>query len=59
MLENNELTDKAVKEMHEIIFNDKLNAEIGEYNFRLGKKYFSYNTLQEKLEELIDRVVML
>lgn len=59
MLENNELTDKAVKEMHEIIFNDKLNAEIGEYNFQLGKKYFSYSTLQEKLEELIDRTVKL
>ena len=59
MLENNELTDKAVKDMHEIIFNDKLNAEIGEYNFQLGKKYFSYITLQEKLEELIERAVKL
>lgn len=56
MLEDNELTDDKVKEMHEIIFNKKLNKEIAEYNYQLGKKYFSYETLQEKLEEIVDRV---
>lgn len=56
MLENNEITDTAVKEMAEIIYNEKLNKEIGEYNFQLGKKYFSYDTLEEKLSELIDMV---
>ena len=55
MLSDNNLTDTAVKDMHEIIFNQKLNREIGEYNFELGKKYFSYTTLEEKLQELIDR----
>jgi len=53
MLEDNELTEKAVEEMREIICNDKLNKEIGEYNFDLGKKHFSYDTLEEKLTELI------
>lgn len=54
MLEDNYLTDQAVKDMHEIIFNPALNKEIGEYNFELGKKYFSYDTLEQKLQELLD-----
>ena len=53
MLEDNILTDEAVKEMNEIIFNDKLNKEISEYNFELGKKYFSYDTLEQKLVEIL------
>jgi len=53
MLEDNKLTDSAVEEMKEIIYNEKLNKEIGEYNFELGKKHFSYDVLQEKLEELL------
>jgi glycosyltransferase involved in cell wall biosynthesis len=43
MLEDNNITDKALKAMEEVIYNDKLNKEIGEYNFNLGKKYFSFN----------------
>ncbi len=53
MLEKNNLNNRAVEDMREIILNKKLNREIAEYNFVLGKKYFSYDTLQEKLEELI------
>lgn len=53
MLEENILTDKAVEEMKEIIYNPKLNEEIGEYNFEIGRKHFSYTVLQEKLEELL------
>jgi hypothetical protein len=53
MLEDNILTDAAVKDMHEVIFNTKLNKEIAEYNYQLGKKYFSYDTLEEKLHELL------
>jgi glycosyltransferase involved in cell wall biosynthesis len=53
MLEDNILTDKSVEEMREVIFNEQLNREIAEYNYKLGKKYFSYNTLREKLDELI------
>jgi glycosyltransferase involved in cell wall biosynthesis len=53
MLEDNVITDTALREMKEIIYNDALNREIAEYNYQLGKKLFSYSTLQEKLEELI------
>ncbi len=53
MIEHGELNDQAVRDMAEIIYNPKLAAEIADYNFELGKKYFSYDTLREKLEELI------
>jgi glycosyltransferase involved in cell wall biosynthesis len=55
MLEENELTDEKVSQIKEIITNKKLAAEIAEYNFKLGKKYFSFDTLKEKLELLIQR----
>jgi glycosyltransferase involved in cell wall biosynthesis len=53
MLEDNLITDKALSEIKKTIYDDKLNKEIAEYNFNLGKKYFSYDTLEEKLIELI------
>lgn len=53
MLEDNIFTDNALKEIEQVIYNDKLNKEIAEFNFELGKKYFSYDTLEEKLTELI------
>ena len=59
MLENNELTDEAVKDMADIIYKPKLAEEIAAYNYTLGEKYFSYSTLKEKLTELIDKAVAL
>ena len=59
MLEDNNLTDDAVKQMKEIICDEKKSREIAEYNFQLGKKYFSYDTLEEKLTELIDKALAL
>ncbi len=56
MLEDNQLTDKAVEEMASILYNPELAGEIADHNFELGKKYFSYDTLERKLEELIERV---
>ncbi len=53
MIENGQLTSEAVKDMAEVIYNPKLAKEIADYNFELGKKYFSLDTLREKLEELI------
>ncbi|MBN4066074.1 glycosyltransferase family 4 protein [Candidatus Amoebophilus asiaticus] len=53
MLEDNKLTDKAIDEMKEIIYNDQLNKEVGDHNFELGKKYFSYDVLEEKFEDLL------
>lgn len=57
MLEDNVLTDQAVNDMKDVIYNDKLNTEIAEYNYVLGKKYFSYEVLEEKLVELIDKAL--
>ncbi len=53
MIEDSVLTDQAVKDIAEIIYNEKLNREIAEFNWKLGKKYFSFDTLREKLEEII------
>ncbi len=55
MIEDGILTDQAVKDISEIIYNEKLNREIAEFNWKLGKKYFSFDTLQEKLEEIISK----
>ncbi len=52
MLEDNNLTDKAVADVREIILDKKMQKEIAEYNYKLGKKHFSYEVLQEKLEAL-------
>ena len=53
MLENNVITNVSCKAIEEIIYNNKRCNEIGEYNFALAKKYFSYQTIWEKLEELL------
>ena len=57
MLENNNLTDTAIRDMKDVIYNEKLNKEIAEYNYVLGKKHFSYEVLEEKLTELIDKAL--
>jgi len=52
MLEDNELTEVKVKEMAEVIYNRDLAEEIGEHNYQIAKKEFSYGVLEEKLKEL-------
>ena len=52
MLDNSNLTHDKVEQMAEIIYDPKLCAEIGEFNFELGKKHFSYQVLEEKLNSL-------
>ncbi|MFV1994321.1 MAG: glycosyltransferase [Verrucomicrobiales bacterium] len=52
MLEDNDLTDKAVEQISEVIHNEKLQTEIAEHNFELGRKHFSYEVLERKLNEL-------
>ena len=49
MLEDNNLTNDNVKKMADIIYDPERCREIGEFNFDLGKKYFSFDVLQEKL----------
>ena len=53
MIENGELTPGAVSDMAEVIYNPSLASEIAEHNYLLGQKYFSFDTLREKLEQLI------
>jgi len=52
MLEDNNLTNDNVKKMADIIYYPERCREIGEFNFDLGKKHFSYEVLQEKLSGL-------
>lgn len=52
MTEDGNLTNEKVQQMSDIIYNPKRCLEIGEYNFNLGKKYFSYDVLEEKLNTL-------
>ncbi len=59
MLEDNQLTEEAARNMAEIIYNPSLAEEIAAHNYALGKKYFSYDTLKEKLEELIKKAMAL
>ncbi len=52
MIEDSILTDEAVAEIDKIIHNKKMQKEIAEYNFNLGKLIFSYEVLRDKLEML-------
>ena len=52
MIEDSNLTNGKVQQMSDIIYDPKRCQEIGEYNFELGKKYFSFEVLEEKLNEL-------
>ncbi|MHC4812989.1 MAG: glycosyltransferase family 4 protein [Planctomycetota bacterium] len=52
MLEDNELTDEAVGRIDEVLRDEKLQTEIAEHNFELGRKHFSYEVLERKLEVL-------
>ncbi len=56
MIEDNKLTDKAVKEIDNIIHDQKLQKEISEHNYNLGKLLFSFEILREKLELLFEGV---
>jgi glycosyltransferase involved in cell wall biosynthesis len=52
MIDDSHLTDEKVKQMAEIIYDPMRCREIGEYNFEVGKKHFSYEVLEEKLNTL-------
>jgi len=54
MIEDNVLTDEAVAEIDKIIHDEKLQREIGEYNYNLGRLLFSYDVLREKLSFLLN-----
>ncbi|WP_179333150.1 glycosyltransferase family 4 protein [Winogradskyella costae] len=52
MIEDSNLTPESVQQMSDIIYNPKRCKEIGDYNFNIGKKHFSYEVLEEKLSQL-------
>lgn len=52
MIEDSNLTNEKIQQMANIIYSPKRCQEIGEYNFNLGKKYFSFDVLEEKLNGL-------
>jgi len=52
MIEDSKLTNHKAQQMSDIIYNRKRCREIAEFNFELGKKYFSYDVLEEKLNKL-------
>lgn len=52
MITDSSLTPESVQQMSDIIYNPKRCLEIGEYNFNIGKKHFSYEVLEEKLSQL-------
>ncbi|MFC1879528.1 glycosyltransferase [Chloroflexota bacterium] len=54
MIEDNKLTDEAVAEAEKILHDKKLQKEIIEHNYNLGKLLFSFDTLREKLEILFE-----
>jgi mannosylglucosylglycerate synthase len=54
-LEDNNLTDEAVSEIGEILRKPKLQKEIVEHNYKLGKEHFSLDVLEEKLAELLGK----
>ncbi len=56
MIEDNKLTDEAVAEAEKILHDKKLQKEIVEHNYNLGKLLFSFDTLREKLEILFDTI---
>lgn len=56
MIEDSKLTNKAIAEIDLIIHDKKLQKEISEYNYNLGKLLFSYEVLKEKLEVLFEKI---
>jgi glycosyltransferase involved in cell wall biosynthesis len=54
MIGDNKLTDEAIAEVEKIIVDKKLQKEIVEHNYNLGKLLFSFDTLREKLELLFE-----
>jgi mannosylglucosylglycerate synthase len=53
MIEHNRLTSQAVEEIGRIIHDENVQREIAEHNFELGRKHFSYDTLEAELRELL------
>ncbi len=53
MIERGILSDESIRKISDVIHNPDLARDMAEHNFELGTKYFSFDTLKKKLEELI------
>lgn len=52
-IEDGVLTDEAVEHIRTVLTDADLRREVGEYNFELGAKFFSYEVLEESLQHLL------
>jgi len=52
MLEDNVLTDEAVAEIDRIVHDPALQREMAEHNYSIAKQHFSFEVLEEKLDQL-------
>ena len=50
---NRYLTQQKIDEIHRLLYDKKQQEEMAEVNFMLGWRYFSYEFLIEKLEQLL------
>lgn len=53
MIDNGQLTDEAVEEIRRIAVDRDRSERIAGHNFELGRRHFSYEVLQEKLQDLV------
>ena len=47
------VSDSTVKETRKILENPALVKEMTEYNYQLGKTYYSFDTLEKKLDAIL------
>lgn len=47
------VTPKTVEQVQELLENPELQTKMTEHNYNLGKKYYSYEVLREKLRHLL------
>ena len=52
MIEDAELTDEAVQQVRELIFDEQRRDRMAEFNFELGRRHFSYQALEQILRGL-------
>jgi len=56
-IEDNELTDDAVAAIRSILSDADARREIAEHNFALGRRYYSYEVLEELLDNMLSQHV--
>ena len=52
-IEDSRLTDEAVASIRSILADPDARRDIAEHNFELGRRYFSYEVLEELLTDLV------